>query len=253
MKKYAFILLLACCCMQYAKAQTTPFDLTTAILGKDSLFWKAYNQCDQAGMQQFLADDIEFYHDKGGPTFGIENMIQSIRKGLCANSSYHLRREAVPGTVHVYPMQKGDSIYGAIISGEHYFYITQNNQPEFLDGHARFTHLWLQKKGVWKMARILSFDHGPAYISKRKEITLSPLTLRKYAGKYNGPQNPGLMVREEKGKLILGTGERAMILYPESAHLFFSKERDLTFEFGEKGTLRVRERGIVVEELVREK
>ena len=133
------------------------------ILQKDSIFWNAYNTCDSAGMRQFIADDFEFYHDKGGPLLGGDEMMKITQKNLCSNyAEFHLRREAVPGTVKVFEMKKSDTVYGAIISGQHYFYINQKGKKEFRDGLARFTHLWLLKDGSWKMARVLSFDHGPA-------------------------------------------------------------------------------------------
>lgn len=133
------------------------------ILHKDSIFWNAYNACDTVVMRQFIADDIEFYHDKGGPLYGIEQMMNVTRKNLCSNySEFHLRREAVPGTVQVFPMTNSGPVYGAVISGQHYFYINEKGKKEFRDGLARFTHLWLLKDGTWKMARVLSFDHQPA-------------------------------------------------------------------------------------------
>src|SRR5689334_16456300 len=137
--------------------------ISRVILQKDSIFWHAYNTCDTAGMRQFIADDLEFYHDKGGPLFGVQQMMNVTKKNLCSNySDFHLRREAVPGSVQVFSMKNGDAVYGAVISGEHYFYINQKGKKEFKDGLARFTHLWLLKDGVWKMSRILSFDHKPA-------------------------------------------------------------------------------------------
>ena len=41
------------------------------IFQKDSLFWVAYNNCDVKGMGSVLTNDVEFYHDKGGPSLGI--------------------------------------------------------------------------------------------------------------------------------------------------------------------------------------
>jgi hypothetical protein len=85
-----------------------------------------------------------------------------LREGLCGNAASTLRREAVDGTVHVFPMKKNDAVYGAILSGEHVFYVRPKDKPEFLDGRAKFMDLWTLKDGTWKMSRILSFDHGPA-------------------------------------------------------------------------------------------
>ena len=66
------------------------------------------------------------------------------------------------GTVNVFPLKNGDKIYGAVISGEHLFYVTELGKAEFLDGRANFTHVWLLKNDGYKMARILSYNHHPA-------------------------------------------------------------------------------------------
>jgi hypothetical protein len=209
-------------------------------------------------MKVFLTTDCEFYHDKGGPTMGLDALMQTIANGLCKEpDNYALRREAVPGTVHVYPLHKDGIIYGAVISGEHVFYVRQSGKTEYLDGQARFTHLWLLTDGKWKMARILSFDHHPAtYISQKTVITLPDSVLVSYAGKYKGPQNI-VEIKTEGEKLVLFMGEKTMPLYPETTTRFFSKERDLTFEFTKDTTtghqkMIVREHGAVAEELVKE-
>jgi hypothetical protein len=144
-------------------AQTDTQKLTIAILQMDSLFWKGYNTCDTGLCGKFLRAEIAFYHDKGGPTFGKDNLLLSIKNNLCANrATYRLRREAIQETIKVFPLQKNGTTYGAIFSGEHVFYLSQNGQKEQLDGRARFSHLWLLKDGSWKMSYILSYDHRPA-------------------------------------------------------------------------------------------
>ena len=112
----------------------------------------------------FFTNDVEFYHDKGGITNGLENLAMSMKKNLCSNENFRLRREAVAGTVKVFSLQQSNSIYGAIISGSHVFYINEKGKKERLDGLAKFTHVWLLKDNVWKMSRILSYDHGPALL-----------------------------------------------------------------------------------------
>lgn len=163
------ILLLLCATFSNAHVLFAQSDAEVAalILKRDSLFWITYNTCDTAGNKAFFTTDMEFYHDKGGVTLGVEALSASLKNNLCSNPDFRLRREAVPGTVHVFPMRKGNSIYGAIISGEHVFYIIEKG-AERLDGLAKFTHLWLVKDGVWKMARILSYDHGPAERRQQK-------------------------------------------------------------------------------------
>jgi hypothetical protein len=162
--KYILPVLLAFVFVSFKKAnaQSAEEKLAKTILQKDSLFWQSYNNCDTTNYNQFFADDVEFYHDKGGITLGVENMALSVKKNLCGNPDFRIRREAVNGTVKVFPLEKSGEIYGAILSGEHVFYIVEKGKPPRLDGKASFTHLWILKDNAWKMTRILSYDHGPA-------------------------------------------------------------------------------------------
>jgi len=68
-----------------------------------------------------------------------------------------VRREAISGTIQVFPLEDNGKIYGAVLSGDHYFY-----QNETRTGIAKFTHTWLLKEGEWRMHRILSYDHRQA-------------------------------------------------------------------------------------------
>jgi hypothetical protein len=85
-----------------------------------------------------------------------------IKKNLCGSGNFRLRRAAVKGTVNVFVMRANNNVYGAIISGEHVFYVNEKGKEEFLDGRARFAQLWMLKDGQWKMSRILSYDHHEA-------------------------------------------------------------------------------------------
>jgi len=156
------ILTLVCATAGPLRSETPPDDVTRAVLERDHAFWTAYNRCDAPAMGEYFTEDVEFYHDRGGMTLGHANLLQEIRNGLCGNPDSHLRREAVDGTVRLYPLKKANAVYGAILSGEHVFYVLDKGKPDRLDGKGRFTHVWLVKDGVWKMSRILSFDHGPA-------------------------------------------------------------------------------------------
>jgi hypothetical protein len=224
------------------------------ILEQDAVFWDAYNRCDVGKMSQFFWPDIEFYHDKGGPTIGLGPLTETLQKNLCGNyPKFHLRREAVAGTVKFYPLEKNGATYGAVLSGEHYFYINDNGKPEYLDGMAKFFHVWLVKDGTWKMARVVSYDHhAPTYENKRKEVTVPPSVLEQYVGKYVAPKTGTLNVVRENNLLTLKIGDKQYILHPESESMFFTTDRDLTFEFVKEGAkvskLVVREHGAVVEE-----
>lgn len=233
-------------------AQKENQKLSEVILIQDSLFWMAYNSCDTMQMQKFFTSDVEFYHDKGGITLGLEKLMVTTKSNLCGPNDFRLRREAVPGTVKVFPLQSADVIYGAIISGEHVFYIRQGGK-ERLDGLAKFTHLWLLKDGSWKMTRVLSYDHGPApQVNNKKQITLSNEILDQYIGKYNGPQTGDMRITRGDGHLTLSIQQKVFALYPEAENRFFSKDRDLVFEFIKNGNsiskMIVRENGQIVEE-----
>ena len=229
-------------------------DIVSTIRQKDSLFWKAYNTCDVAAMQQFFTSDMEFYHDKGGDMKGLATFAENTKNGLCGNTDFRLRREEVAGSVEIFPMAKNGVVYGAIISGSHVFYINQKDKAEYLDGLAKFTHLWVLQEGVWKMSRVLSFDHGPAtYQNKRKAVAISQADLNLLSGTYKGPQTGTITVSREKDHLRLSFANNEMALYPETSQLFFARERDLTFEFGRDSrnkvkSLTVREKGTIVEQ-----
>jgi hypothetical protein len=158
-----------------AFAQDEKAGLEATIRHEDAAFWDAYNRCDVEKMSLFFWPDIEFYHDKGGLTIGLGPFVEKLKTGLCGKPNYRLRREAVPDTVQVYPLQNNGVTYGAVISGEHYFYINDSGKPEYRDGVAKFFHVWLLKDGVWKMGRVVSYEHRDApYQNARKEVRFSP-------------------------------------------------------------------------------
>jgi hypothetical protein len=251
--KTIFLLLLSIVSfVNVSLAQTDNDSVTKTILEKDGLFWTGYNTCNYEQMGEFIADDVEFYHDKGGITLGKSTLIDSIRKNLCSNPNFRTRREAA-GAVKVYLLKSSNITYGAIISGEHYFFNSYDSKPEKREGLAKFLNVWILKDNVWKMSRILSYDHNPApYENKREAKTLSEDILKRFSGQYAGAKSGDIKVIVEKGVLTLMSGNSRFILFPETDNRFFVKERDLTFEFiSEKGKVTgivIRENGEVVEE-----
>lgn len=229
-------------------------ELSSLIKHADSLFWDAYNCCDEEGMLAFVSSDIEFYHDRGGYTVGLPAFIESLRAGMCrSDRNYSLMRIALEETIEVFPLEKDGQFYGAIISGEHEFCIVEPGKSPRLDGHARFTHLWMRRDGSWKMTRVLSFDHGPAvYKNTRQQIDIPASVLTRYVGKYLGPVNGELVMKTGDGTLVMSIGSKDFTIYPCTETMFFMKERDLTFEFVKDSAsykLIVRESGDVAEEL----
>ncbi len=136
---------------------------------RDSLFWSSYNNCTTDLLSQYLTDDIEFYHDNGGITLGSADLVNSISKNICGNKEGKIRRALLNETSNIYLLKQGDIVYGAIFMGEHYFYITPTGQKEKLTGIAKFTNLWILKDGLWKMSRVLSYDHGAISTIKKKK------------------------------------------------------------------------------------
>lgn len=62
----------------------------------------------------------------------------------------------------MYPLRRGEDIYGAVMTGEHDFFVTEPDKAEQLAGRALFTHLMLLKNAQWKIGRILSYSHEDA-------------------------------------------------------------------------------------------
>jgi hypothetical protein len=244
--------LIFCQFFNLSSAQTSDSQTIRTILLRDSLFWVAYNTCDTVNIGDFYTDDVEFYSDKDGFSKEKDNIVSNFKRNLCSDN-FRLRREALDSTIKVFLLKNQDTVYGAIINGEHYFYINEKGKNERLDGWAKFTHTWVLQNGTWKMKRILSYDHKPApYINKRKAIKISSAILDKYVGQYKGPETSVLISKGNENLVQIVNGKK-FIIYPETSTLFFLKEVDLTFEFTEDRStgqkMIVRQNGEIVEEV----
>ncbi|WP_159092232.1 DUF4440 domain-containing protein [Aquimarina sp. Aq107] len=224
--------------------------LEETILELDKNFWKSYNTCNISTFKTFFVEDFEFYHDKGGLTSGLTKMMSSVENGLCNPENPRVRREVVEGSVQVYPLNN----YGAIITGEHVFYVSEKGKKEKLAEIAKFTHVWQHKDEQWKMTRVLSYDHQPAQQNTdKKEISLSDNILNKYIGTYQGPQTGTVIITKKEQHLEINAGKMNAIVYPQTENLFFHKQSPLTFEFIQDknsvvSKMIVRENGQIVEE-----
>jgi Domain of unknown function (DUF4440) len=136
------------------RAQTAPApdSLFQTIQSLDTQLFDAYNHCDLDKFGSLLADDLEFYHDVGGFSRSRQTTVEAVKNNICGK----VTRELVPGTLEVYPIAN----YGAVEIGVHRFHHPgqENVKPV---GEAKFIHLWQNKDGVWKVTRVISFDHHP--------------------------------------------------------------------------------------------
>ena len=144
-----------------ATAQSTEAELFNLLRAKDSLLFNiGFNKCDLVQTEKLVSSNFEFYHDKSGITPSKEKFLESLRNGLCKDpANYQSRRELIPGSLKVFPLQTNGKLYGAIQTGEHRFFETVKGQSEKAGSTAKFTHLWLLEFNEWKLARVLSYDH----------------------------------------------------------------------------------------------
>jgi Domain of unknown function (DUF4440) len=144
-------------CLVRVDAQSTgqPDPLRNTIQSLDAKLFDAYNHCDLTTLGAMVSDDLEFYHDQTGLSVGKEPFLAAIKQNICGK----VQRELLSGTLEVYPL-KG---YGAVEIGIHRFHHPQD--PENV-GDAKFVMLWQSKDGVWKVTRVISYDHNRGLLAK---------------------------------------------------------------------------------------
>ncbi|MEM6717733.1 MAG: DUF4440 domain-containing protein [Bacteroidota bacterium] len=227
--------------------------LEATILKLDSQFWEVYNNCEVTKFKTFLTDDLEFYHDKGGLTETSDKLVELVKNGLCNDPKIKLRREAVAGTVKVFPLNN----YGAIITGEHLFYLTENDTPERLVESAKFTHVWKNENGVWRMSRVLSYDHQQTSSNVKKEsVVLSKAEMNSLVGTYQAPKTGTVKIFLKNDALHMKAGNMNLELLPTSETVLLAKTAPIRFEFTKNDTgkaiqFSVIEDGKIVEEAMR--
>lgn len=154
----ALCLLVSCC----ATADDDTAQLYRTIMLCDSLLFDVgYNRCDIRQFDELVSADFEFYHDQAGFTGTRAEFIAGVRDGLC-KLSYKASRKLLPHTMRVYPLKKNGVLYGAVQTGAHEFYATEDGKAQHLTSTALFTHVWLLEDGRWRLRRSLSYDHKDA-------------------------------------------------------------------------------------------
>lgn len=119
--------------------------LYKTIVRMDSLYFDTYNHNKAALMDSLTADNIEFYHDRGGLTTSKQELLQSIQKNIFGK----VQRILTPGSIEVYEIPG----YGAIEFGYHSF----RNLVENIESEpAKFMIIWRNQDNRWQITRVVS-------------------------------------------------------------------------------------------------
>jgi hypothetical protein len=148
--KYTQFVVLLTGCSIFMNAQSTNDSLYNEVKRLDSVLFSAFNSRDLEKFRSFFTEDLEFFHDKGGLT-NYEHTINFMKS--VARNDNGLRRELLPGTLEVYPIPG----YGAIEVGQHRFCHLENGKQDC--GSFKFVHVWQKKDGLWRISRVVSYDH----------------------------------------------------------------------------------------------
>jgi Domain of unknown function (DUF4440) len=135
---------------QTTSTPATKDSLFQTIAAFDTALFDAANHCDLDKLGTFFSDDLEFYHDQSGLSVGKQDFLEKSKNNICGK----VIRELVPGSLEVYPL-KG---FGAVEIGIHRFHHPGHDDTMAI-GEAKFIHIWQYKDGVWKISRVISFDH----------------------------------------------------------------------------------------------
>jgi len=127
-------------------------ELYRTIARQDSLMFVAFNRHDVATLQTFFAEDLEFYHDKGGLA-NFQQTMQGFQRLFEQNKTTALNRQLVPGTLEVYPING----YGAVETYQHRFCHVENGRDDC--GTFKNMMVWRLRDGRWQVTRVVSYGH----------------------------------------------------------------------------------------------
>ena len=128
----------------------TKEELYQTVARLDTEMFAAFNAHDVDKLMAYFADNVEFYHDKGG----LSNFPQT-KEGFTRlfAQSPDIARTLVPGTLEVYPVKE----YGAMHIATQRFCHVENGHNDC--GNSKFVMVWQQQAGTWRITRVVSYDH----------------------------------------------------------------------------------------------
>ena len=128
--------------------------LYNEIARMDSILFNAYNTQDTLTMKNLFTEDLEWYQDNGG-LLSYQTVMSNFKSIFDRYKTQNtpIRRDLVAGSLEVHPI-KG---YGAIHIGKHTFCHWENGKNDC--GTYKFLMIWQKKDGIWKISRVVSYDH----------------------------------------------------------------------------------------------
>ena len=131
----------------YSPADKSLYD---TIIKQDSILFVAFNSRNITALKSYFTDKLEVYQDNTG----LRNYDETVQAftGLF-KMDYVLTRKPIIESIEVYPIKN----YGAIETGQHTFCHIENGKLECAT--FKFVHIWENKDGQWKVAKIITYDH----------------------------------------------------------------------------------------------
>ena len=129
-------------------------ELYNQIAHLDSVLFNAFNTQNIETMKTMFSEDLEWFQDNGGlllyPT--VMNNFQAMFERFKSLNT-PIRRDLIEGSLEVHSIKD----YGAIHIGKHTFCHWENGKNDC--GTFKFLMIWQKKDGVWKISRVVSYDH----------------------------------------------------------------------------------------------
>ena len=135
---------------QEKKVAPTSLELYKEIEQADSILFQAFNKQDMITFKAMFTEDLEWFQDNGG-LIPYKTVFENF--GNTFKNDNKLSRDLVKGSLEVYPIKD----YGAIQIGRHQFKHMENGKLEI--GTFKFLMIWQKKDGLWRISRVISYDH----------------------------------------------------------------------------------------------
>ena len=135
---------------QEKKVAPTSTALFNQIANLDSVLFDAFNNQRMDIFKPMFTNDLEWFQDNEG-LLSSETVFKNF--GNSFKREFKLSRKLVPGSLEVYPLKN----YGAMEIGLHQFRHIENGKEEV--GTFKFLMIWKQEKDIWKISRVVSYNH----------------------------------------------------------------------------------------------